>query len=187
MSKVASLRNFPSWAGPMNPIRCTIVDRRGAVSFVAHADALPSLVAACTANPSGLDGLLALSEPYYRGLREYVETGLAVFDEMNVRGLAPDALAWRPSPREWTMKEIARHLGDVEMVYGVRFRAMLAEEDPLLLTLDQERWAAGLGYVKDNLADALDLFAALRRWNVLIVKRAGPKNWERGGRHARDG
>jgi len=104
-----------------------------------------------------------------------------------VRGLAPDALAWRPSPREWTMKEIARHLGDVEMVYGVRFRAMLAEEDPLLLTLDQERWAAGLGYVKDNLADALDLFAALRRWNVLIVKRAGPKNWERGGRHARYG
>src|SRR3990172_4754829 len=70
----------------MNLIRCTIVDRGGAVSFVAHADALPSLVAACTANPSGLDELLALSEPYYRGLREYVETGLAVFDETNVRG-----------------------------------------------------------------------------------------------------
>jgi len=70
----------------MNLIRCTIVDRRGAVSFVAHADALPSLVAACTANPSGLYDLLALSEPYYKGLREYVETGLAVFDEMNVRG-----------------------------------------------------------------------------------------------------
>ena len=70
----------------MNLIRCTIVDRKGAVSFVAHADALPSLVAACTSNPSGLDELLALSEPYYGGLREYVETGLAVFDEMNVRG-----------------------------------------------------------------------------------------------------
>src|SRR3970040_875366 len=70
----------------MNLIRCTIVDRRGALSFVAHADALPSLVAACTANPAGLDELLALSEPYYRGVREYVETGLAVFDEMNVRG-----------------------------------------------------------------------------------------------------
>ena len=70
----------------MNLIRCTIVDRKGAVSFVAHADALPSLVAACTANPPGLDKLLALSEPYYGGLREYVETGLAVFDEMNVRG-----------------------------------------------------------------------------------------------------
>ena len=32
------------------------------------------------------------------------------------------------------------------MVSGARFRAMLAEEDPLLLTLDQDRWAAGLGY-----------------------------------------
>ena len=70
----------------MNLIRCTIVDGKGAVSFVAHADALPSLVAACTANPSRLDELLALSEPYYRGLRDYVEAGLAVFDEMNMRG-----------------------------------------------------------------------------------------------------
>lgn len=70
----------------MNLIRCTIVDREGAISFVAHADALPALVAACAADPSGLEDLLALSEPYYRNLREYVAAGLAVFDEMNVPG-----------------------------------------------------------------------------------------------------
>src|SRR3970040_2423060 len=70
----------------MNLIRCTIVDRWGAISLVSHADALPSLVAACTANPSGLDDLLALSERYYRGSREYGEAVRAVFDEMNVRG-----------------------------------------------------------------------------------------------------
>jgi hypothetical protein len=70
----------------MNLIRCTIVDRQGAVSFVAHGDALPALVAACAANPRSLDELLQLSEPYYGNLREYVEAGLAVFDELNVRG-----------------------------------------------------------------------------------------------------
>ena len=104
-----------------------------------------------------------------------------------VRGLSPEAVVWRPSPREWAIKEVVRHLGDVEMVYGARFRAMLAEEDPLLLAFDQDRWAAGLGYVKDNFGGALDLFATLRQWNLLIIKRAGPRNWERGGRHARYG
>jgi hypothetical protein len=70
----------------MNLIRCTVVDRRGAVSFVAHCDALSALVAACAASPCSLEELLELSEPYYRGLRDYVEAGLAVFDEMNVCG-----------------------------------------------------------------------------------------------------
>ena len=104
-----------------------------------------------------------------------------------VKGLSPDALVWRPSPREWVIKEVVRHLGDAEMVYGARFRAMLAEDDPLLLTLDQDRWAAGLGYAKDNFAEALDLFVTLRRWNLVIIKRAGRPGWERGGRHARYG
>lgn len=70
----------------MNVIRCTVVDGHGAVSFVAHGDALPALVAACAANPPSLQDLLLLTEPYYHSLREYVEAGLAVFDELNVPG-----------------------------------------------------------------------------------------------------
>ena len=70
----------------MNLIRCTIVDRQGAVSFVAHGDALPALVAACAADPTDLEELLEMSEPYYRNLGEYVNAGLTVFDELNVPG-----------------------------------------------------------------------------------------------------
>jgi hypothetical protein len=70
----------------MNVIRCTVVDRKGAVSFVAHGDALPALVAACASGPAGLSDLLDLSESYYAGLREYVDSGLAVFDELNLPG-----------------------------------------------------------------------------------------------------
>lgn len=70
----------------MNVIRCTVIDREGAVSFVAHGDALAALTAACAASPTGLEELLELSEPYYRGLKGYVEDGLAVFDEWNTPG-----------------------------------------------------------------------------------------------------
>ncbi len=67
----------------MNVIRCTVIDERGAVSFIAHADALPALVAACATNPSSLEELLDRADPYYRTLKDYVLSGLAVFDEHN--------------------------------------------------------------------------------------------------------
>ena len=70
----------------MNVIRCTVVDRRGAVSFIVHGDALPALAASCTANPTSLEELLEQAEPYYRNLRDYVLNGLAIFEERNVEG-----------------------------------------------------------------------------------------------------
>jgi hypothetical protein len=67
-------------------MRYTIVDSRGTVSFIAHCDVTFALVAACARNPHTLDELLDLADPVYGGLREYVQNGLAVFDEMNVEG-----------------------------------------------------------------------------------------------------
>ena len=70
----------------VNVIRCTVVDERGAVSFIVHADALAALTAACSANPSSLEELLARVEPYYNNLKEQVLNGLAIFEERNARG-----------------------------------------------------------------------------------------------------
>jgi len=70
----------------MNVLRCSVVDQRGAVSFLVHGDALAALVAACTSSPATLDELLEQAEPYYRNLSQYVLSGLAVFDEHNTEG-----------------------------------------------------------------------------------------------------
>jgi hypothetical protein len=70
----------------VNVIRCTVVDERGAVSFIVHADALSALTAACSANPSSLEELLEGVEPYYHSLGEQVLNGLAIFEERNARG-----------------------------------------------------------------------------------------------------
>jgi hypothetical protein len=70
----------------VNVLRCTIIDTRGSVSFVAHADVLPALAKACTDNPRTLEQLLDATAPYYEGLREQVLNGLAMFDERNVAG-----------------------------------------------------------------------------------------------------
>jgi hypothetical protein len=70
----------------MNLLRLTLIDRTGGISFIAHGEALPALLRACTANPAGIDDLLERSEPYYAGLRERVVNGLAMFDERNTPG-----------------------------------------------------------------------------------------------------
>lgn len=64
-------------------LRLTIVDVRGAISFVASAEALPAMLRACTTNPHTIDELLERAEPYFHGLRHRVLNGLAVFDERN--------------------------------------------------------------------------------------------------------
>ncbi len=70
----------------MNLLRCTVIDRHGGVSFIAHGDALPAMVKACGFYPQELEDLLVLTAPYYASLREYVLNGLAVFDEHNADG-----------------------------------------------------------------------------------------------------
>ena len=70
----------------VNVIRCTVVDERGAVSFIVHADALSALAAPCSTNPSSLEELLEGVEPYYHNLGEQVLNGLAIFEERNARG-----------------------------------------------------------------------------------------------------
>lgn len=70
----------------MNLLRLTIIDDAGGVSFVAHGEALPALLSACASNPATLEELLERAEPLYRGLRERVQNGLAMFDERNLPG-----------------------------------------------------------------------------------------------------
>ena len=72
----------------MNLVRITIVDAGGSISFVADAEALPALVAACSRNPATADELLLHTDANYGGLRERVLNGLAIFDERNIEGNA---------------------------------------------------------------------------------------------------
>lgn len=67
----------------MNVMRYTIVEQRGAVSFVADCDTLAALVAGCAGGPQTLAELLKSAGKFDRRLREYVTSGLAVFDEHN--------------------------------------------------------------------------------------------------------
>lgn len=67
----------------MDVMRFTVVDPTTTVSFVARCSALDALVAACAFGARTLDELLEQASRFEPNLREYVLSGLAVFDEHN--------------------------------------------------------------------------------------------------------
>src|ERR1051325_10032786 len=65
-----------------------------------------------------------------------------------LKDLDEETLAWRPIPNKWSIKEIMCHLRDMEReAYLARYRRMLAEENPLLANVDQDRIAAESDYI----------------------------------------
>ncbi|MGB6130747.1 MAG: DinB family protein [Acidobacteriaceae bacterium] len=72
-----------------------------------------------------------------------------------------------PSPGKWSAREILCHLADCEVAFGFRLRQTLAENNHKIQPFDQEKWAAPYKLISAD--DALATFAALRRWNVLLI------------------
>jgi hypothetical protein len=77
----------------------------------------------------------------------------------------------RPAPGTWCAREIVCHLADCEAAFAVQLRQALTEGAPALQPFDQEKWSQRYrGY---SLSDALAVFAALRQWNLVLVRSVG--------------
>jgi hypothetical protein len=98
-------------------------------------------------------------------------------------GLSPRQAALRPEPGKWSAKEIVCHLADCELVYGFRYRKIIAEPDAVLVPFDQDAWASSLRYQELPLKPALSAFAALRNAHVSLFKMLPAEAWQRVGQH----
>ena len=85
-------------------------------------------------------------------------------------GQEKSALA--PAPGKWSPAEIVCHLADCELVFAFRLRQTLAEDAPTIQPFDQEKWAAT--YPGIAAGKALEVFTALRTWNLLLFAAALP-------------
>ena len=78
----------------------------------------------------------------------------------------------RPAPGKWSAAEIVCHLADCELVFGFRLRQTLAEDAPTIQPFDQDKWAAS--YPGVPASEALEVFSALRKWNLRLIRTALP-------------
>jgi hypothetical protein len=90
-----------------------------------------------------------------------------------------------PAPGKWSPAEIIAHLVDCELVFGFRLRQTLAEDAPTIQPFDQDRWAAT--YMGVPAKQALEVFTALRGWNLRLVGLALPEAAERPVSHPERG
>jgi hypothetical protein len=101
-----------------------------------------------------------------------------------VNDLDEATLRWRPIPDKWSMIELLCHLRDMEhMAYQDRYRRMLAEDNPLLPNVDQDRVATQGNYLQQNTRAVLGEFKQLRAETVRILQAAPPEDWSRSGVH----
>lgn len=81
-------------------------------------------------------------------------------------------LAVPPAPGKWSPAEIVCHLADCELVFGFRLRQTLAEDAHTVQPFDQDKWA--VVYRGIEAGHALEVFAALRGWNLRLLEGALP-------------
>ncbi len=107
-----------------------------------------------------------------------------------VRGLLAEAgalLTTRPEPAEWSVLECIGHIADSELIASVRYRWILAEDQPPLVGYDQDLWVSALGHGRDEPAVLVELFSALRRSNLDLWSRRSLDDRARVGIHAERG
>jgi hypothetical protein len=97
--------------------------------------------------------------------------------EALLQQIGPARASERPAPGKWSAREIVCHLADSELVFAFRLRQIVSETAPVVQPLDQEKWANVYGAY--DTAQAMAVFAVVRRWNIALVDSLAPEAFQR--------
>jgi len=104
-----------------------------------------------------------------------------------VRNAPADVLGTPEAPGKWSVRVVAQHLADADLVWGWRLRMIFAHDRPTITGYDQDAWATRLRYNEVDIADALDDFEHLRASNLRLLSRMPQADHSRVGIHAERG
>ena len=81
------------------------------------------------------------------------------------------------APGKWSLHQIIVHLADCELTFAFRYRQALAEDNHVIQPFDQDKWAkSSAAYGTEQ---ALSTFAALRQWNLALLRSLTPEQLAR--------
>jgi hypothetical protein len=99
--------------------------------------------------------------------------------------LGPEGLERSLGPGKWPASFILSHLADCEVAFGFRLRQALSIDDHVVQPFDQDKWAAPYGSFSGQ--HALEVFTALRGWNLALLKTITPEQFKRKVTHPERG
>jgi hypothetical protein len=104
-----------------------------------------------------------------------------------LRELSPDRLERSYAPGKWTARLIFCHLADCEIAFSFRLRQALAEQHHVIQPFDQDAWAQVYTNHSLQARAAVEVFAALRSWNLALFDTLSSESWSKPVRHPERG
>lgn len=105
--------------------------------------------------------------------------------EQIAASLGDSRLNHKMRPDKWSGREILVHLADTELAFGFRYRQTLGEENHVVQPFDQDKWASS--YAAYTAQQALRTYAALREWNLVLIRSLTPEQMSKPLRHPERG
>lgn len=102
-------------------------------------------------------------------------------------GAAGSEVDFSPAPGKWSVRQIACHLADTELVMAARIRKILAEHEPRIEAFDQNAWADHLDYSRRKLSHAIEAFRFIRSDSYELIKDLPEAAFDRAGMHPERG
>jgi hypothetical protein len=118
-------------------------------------------------------------------IRRYAAGGLRL--RAAYESAPPEALKWRPAPGEFSVHEIVCHCADSETNAAARIRYLVAEDEPVLIGYDQDRWAVVFDYDGHPAEAALAAVEAMRANTLPILRGLSEADWAKAGTHTESG
>ncbi len=104
-----------------------------------------------------------------------------------VDGLSDRDLDKRIAPKKWTIRQQVHHLADAELNLVGRMKKIIAEDNPLLMAFDQNKWADHFLYTRTSVEGSIALFYTLRASMTPVLKSLKDADFMRTGIHSEDG
>lgn len=130
--------------------------------------------------------------PMNQDLIEQYAIGGEKLDE-SVRGLTAEDMAKAPPADagpgvgKWSIQQVVIHLMNAESALADRIRRIIAEDDPVLLAWDENKFSERLTYNEQSVEDAVALVALIRRQLTRVLRKLPESAFSRAGRHSERG
>ncbi len=106
---------------------------------------------------------------------------------VTLTGVHGDEIDFTTAPGKWSIRQLAAHLADTELVAAHRMRQVIAEDQPKLMAFDQDAWARNLDYARRLPKQSLETLRRLRAENHELLKSLPEAAFERTGQHTQRG
>ena len=97
--------------------------------------------------------------------------------------MTPEAIAGKPGPNKWSLREVLCHIADCEVAWAWRLRLIYGANNPTLQPFEQDLWAGAYDGARYTGETAMATFTTLRTWNLALIETFSDRDKQRPAHH----